>query len=150
MLFLRFPNPEKELITNFYNKKPKDNYFLFHYHYESYSPNKTNQLPQDYLVQQSCFLCWCLFLKALFFLLRTASENFWCSMPLYEGPRRSYFQVLEPGSNSESLGIRYLACFPLATRASVNNLAHLYQLHYFVAWNSLCSLYCLLKIREFH
>lgn len=67
MLFLRFPNPERELITNFYNKKPKDNYFLFHYHYESYSPNKINQLPQDYLVQQSCFLCWCLFLKALFF-----------------------------------------------------------------------------------
>lgn len=67
MLFLRFPNPKRELITNFYNKKPKDSYFLFHYHYESYSPNKINQLPQDYLVQQSCFLCWCLFLKALFF-----------------------------------------------------------------------------------
>ena len=53
MLFLRFPNPERKLITNFYNKKPKDNYFLFHYHYESYGPNKTNQLPQDYLVQQT-------------------------------------------------------------------------------------------------
>lgn len=129
------------MITNFYNKKPKRTIISYSIiTMKVISPNKMKPASTG-LFGSTKLLPMLVFISEAHFLLRTASENFWCSMPLYEAPRRNYSQILCCRKQLWILRNLVLGLFSSIIRGSVNNLAHPSN-YSFVAWNSLCSLHC--------